>query len=201
MPNHRLFIAVDLPAEVRKVLADQQQQLKQAKAVRWTRPEQIHLTLQFLGDVPVEAVDAIPRALQSAVSVLPAFQFNLTGVGVFPNFKAPRIVWAGITEGAEQVALLYRAVITATRPLGFTPESRPFTPHLTIGRVQTWARLDDYAQISAAIRNCPAHAAATVTVDHVTLFRSELKPSGPIYTPLAKIGLNGKNDQPSAINR
>lgn len=189
MPVYRLFIAVDLPAEAQKILADWQQSLKNAKAVRWTRPEQIHLTLQFLGDVPVEAVDAIPRALQATVSAAPVFQFKLAGVGVFPNFKAPRIVWAGITEGAEQLASLYRAVIAATEPLGFAPESRPFKPHLTIGRVQNWAQSNDYAQIAATVQNCPAHPGATVTVNHLTLMRSELKPAGPIYTPLAKIGL------------
>lgn len=188
-PHYRLFIAVDLPPETLQALAQTQKRLKSAKAVRWTKPQQIHLTLQFLGDTPAARVEAIAHALQREVSPLPAFSLTLNGVGVFPNLKRPRIIWAGLAGQSDALQALHRAVIAATQTVGFIPEKRPFKPHLTIGRVQKWANPGDYAAIRQTIQRAPIAEIAAFSVDHISLIRSRLTPAGPIYTQLTRIDL------------
>ena len=187
--RYRLFIAVDLPPEARQSLAQVQSRLKSAGAIRWTKPQQIHLTLQFLGDTPATQVEAITHALQRKVSPLPPFPLTLNGVGVFPNLKRPRIVWAGITGEGDALKALHRAVISATQTVGFQAEERPFKPHLTIGRVQKWAKPANYAAIRQVIQRSPVTEIAAFPVDHISLIRSQLTPAGPIYTQLAGIDL------------
>ncbi len=190
-PTHyRLFIAVDLPPEARQSLAKVQSRLKSAGAIRWTKPQQIHLTLQFLGDTPATQVEAITNALQRKVSPLPAFSIRLNGVGVFPNLKRPGIIWAGVTGEGDALKSLHHAVIAATQTVGFTPEKRPFKPHLTIGRVQKRAKPSDYAAIRQVIQHSTITEIAAFRIDHISLIRSQLNPAGPIYTQLARVDLS-----------
>ncbi len=187
--RYRLFIAIDLSPEARQALAQVQGKLKSAGAVRWTKPQQIHLTLQFLGNTPAAQVEAITHALQRKVSPLSPFTLTLNGVGVFPNLKRPRIIWVGVTGKEDALKALHRAVISATQTVGFQAEKRPFKPHLTIGRVQKWAKPGDYAAIRQAIQRSPVTEIAACSVDHISLIRSRLTPAGPIYTQLAGIDL------------
>jgi 2'-5' RNA ligase len=191
MTEYRLFIAIELPKTTKEALAKVQDHLKGARAVRWTRPEQIHLTLQFLGNVPIEKMEAIIDALQATVPHLVPFELTLTGVGAFPNLKRPRVIWAGVSNSISPLQDLHRAVIVATKTVGFKPEERPFKPHLTFGRVQKWAGRNDYAQIQQVIQDTQVGYIATFSVDHIGLIRSQLKPEGPIYTTLATINLEG----------
>ncbi|HEY84882.1 MAG TPA: RNA 2',3'-cyclic phosphodiesterase [Chloroflexi bacterium] len=189
-PTHyRLFIAIDLPPEARQSLARVQDKLKSVRAIRWAKPQQIHLTLQFLGDTPIARVEAISDALQLEVSSLSSLGLTLNGVGVFPNPKRPRIIWAGLGGEGDALKALHRAVISATQTVGFQAEKRPFKPHLTIGRVQKWAKSSDYAAIRQVIQRNPIAEIATFSVDHISLIRSQLKPTGPIYTQLARVDL------------
>lgn len=189
--TYRLFIAIELPSSAKMALGTVQGKLKSATAVRWINPNSIHLTLQFLGETPVTQVEVISEALRKTVPALAPFTLSLAGVGVFPNLKHPRIVWAGISDGADEVKTLNKAVIDVTRTIGFQPESRPFAPHLTIGRTQKWARNNDYAQIASEVKDCRVAHIDRFPVNRVGLIRSQLTPKGPIYTSLATIRLGG----------
>ena len=189
MPDYRLFIAVELPDEVQQELAGVQKQLQTAPAVRWTKPHQIHLTLQFLGNTPAEQVAPLSQALQETVGTVAGFNLLLAKIGAFPNAHRARIIWAGIATGKESLQQLYQAVINATQSLGFEPEKRAFKPHLTIGRVQKWATPRDLSGIAKTLRQTEVGSIAAFPVNQIALIKSELKPSGPVYTPLAHINL------------
>ena len=181
-----------MPPAAQQALARVQQELGPLRAVRWTRPEQIHLTLQFLGNTPAAKVTAIVTALEGELSNLAPFAVSLSGVGAFPSAKRAGVIWAGILEGAGNVRSRRRAVIRATGPLGFEPEGRPFKPHLTIGRVQRWAAGRDLAGIEQALRRARPGQVAAFRASHASLVRSRLKPSGPVYTTLAEVSLTGE---------
>ncbi len=191
MNDYRLFIAVELPPEARRALASLSRTLDCGRAVRWTKPENIHLTLQFLGNTPAGRVEAIAAALRTTIPPLSPFRLALAGVGAFPNVRRPRVVWVGVEGERERLAELHRAVIAATQTVGFQPEDRPFKPHLTIARVQKWAGRNDYARIEAALRDSDIGRVAALPVGEVHLIRSQLKPDGPVYTSLAVIPLRG----------
>src|SRR5574341_748593 len=125
MAGIRSFVAIELPEEVKTALASVQRDLKaQAppKAVRWTRPESIHLTLQFLGDVAPGQVEAVAAALRGACAGQPPFSFHLKELGVFPNPGRPRVVWIGVVEPSGALLALQKQVTQALEPLSFKPE-------------------------------------------------------------------------------
>ena len=188
----RSFVAVELTDEVRQALGAVQRDLKtQAPpgAVRWTRPDSIHLTLQFLGDVPPDQIEAVAGALRAACAGRAPFAFELAGAGVFPNVNRPRVVWVGVVEPSGALAALQQRVGQALAPLGFPPEERGFTPHLTIGRAARDAGPRDLAALGALVARAGIGSLGRVDVDHVNLMKSDLKPDGAVYTPLAVIAL------------
>ena len=188
----RSFVAVELTDEVRQALAAVQRDLK-AQAppgvARWTRPDSIHLTLQFLGDVPPDRVEAVAGALRAACAGRASFAFELAGGGVFPNPSRPRVVWVGVVEPSGALAALQQRVGELLAPLGFPPEERGFTPHLTIGRAARDAGHRDLAALGALIARAGIGSLGRVAVDHVNLMKSDLRPDGAVYTPLAVIPL------------
>ncbi len=190
MPNYRLFIAIELPAEAQMALRNVQRALPKLPAVRWTNPANIHLTLQFLGDYPAARVETLLNALRSAESN-PPFELTLATIGAFPNLKRPRIIWAGVTGDTAALTALHRAVVSATAALGFAAEKRPFKPHLTLGRVKPWARGNDHRAIAAALNGATVGDIATVPVGKFSLIRSQLTREGAIYTPLGSVFLRG----------
>lgn len=184
----RSFIAVELPDQIKTALASVQQDLKaQAppRAVRWTRPESIHLTLQFLGDVAAEQVEPIAAALQRVCADQSPFSFQLRGLGVFPNPRRPRVVWLGVVEPSGTLRTLQQGVARALEPLGFKPEERAFTPHLTLGRAAQHASRGELAQLGELITRSQIVTVGQVLVEHITLMKSDLRPDGAVYTPLA----------------
>ncbi len=191
MPEYRLFIAIELPAVIKSALETVQQTYTRVAAVRWTTPQQIHLTLQFLGNVPIKNVEHIIAALRaSKIPTLHSFDLTLATVGAFPNTKRPRIIWVGVTTNeGDSFNALYQSVIASTQTVGFEPEHRAFKPHLTIGRVQKWARARDYRQIEHALGQTNVGQIGTFRVTHISLIRSQLTKQGPIYTTLAKVFL------------
>ncbi len=192
MAGIRSFVAIELPDDVKAGLAALQRDLKSdvpPEAVRWTRPESIHLTLQFLGDVAPGQIEAIVAALREVCADRMPFAFDLTGVGVFPNPNRPRVVWAGVAEPSGVLVALQKEISRALAPLGFPPEKRPFTPHLTIGRAARRASRRDLADLGAVISRSEVGLVARVSVDHVSLMKSDLRPGGAVYTPLAVLPL------------
>lgn len=188
MADIRSFVAIELPDEVKTALFDLQGNLKTRvppKAVRWVRPESIHLTLQFLGDVAPSRVEAITDALRETCANQLPFTFQLSDLGVFPNFHRPRIVWVGIIEPSGTLIALQKKTSLALEPLGFEPEKRPFAPHLTMGRADRRASRPELIQLGELINHSSVGTIAQVSVNHVTLMKSDLRPSGAVYTPLA----------------
>lgn len=190
MAGIRSFVAIELPDEVRIALADLQGELKtQAppKVVRWTRPSAIHLTLQFLGDVAPGKIEAAAEALRGTCAGQHPFTFELRGLGVFPNPSRPRIVWVGIAEPGGALAALQRGVTGALAPLGFEAEQRPYTPHLTIGRVAREAGRRELVEVGELVTRTAGGTLGQVFVEHITLMKSDLQPAGAVYSHLAVI--------------
>ena len=188
----RSFVAIELSDDARQALAALQQELKNQAppgAVRWTRPEAIHLTFQFLGDVAPGQIEVVVGALRGACAGRASFTFELTGVGVFPNPSRPRVVWIGVVEPSGALVASQQGVSQALAPLGFRPEERPFSPHLTIGRAARDASPRGLAELGALIARSDVGSLGQVAVDHIILMKSELKTDGAVYTPLAVIPL------------
>jgi 2'-5' RNA ligase len=192
MADIRSFVAIELSEQLRAALAGLQQQLRApvpSHTVRWTVPESIHLTLQFLGDVAPGNIAPIADALRNVCANRPSFDLVLEGLGVFPNPRRPRIVWVGIVEASGALNALQQAVEQVLAPLGFPPEERPFTPHLTIGRVAREADLPELTRLGEAITRSTTGRLGHMWVDHLSLMKSDLKPSGAVYTPQAVLPL------------
>jgi 2'-5' RNA ligase len=192
MAGIRSFVAIELPDEARTALSDLQGSLKAQvppKTVRWVRPESIHLTLQFLGDVAPSQIEAIADALRGTCANQPPFMCQLRELGVFPNPRRPRIVWIGVTEPSGALKALQKKVTLALEPLGFEPERRPFTPHLTVGRADRRASRPELTQLGELITHSSVGTIAQISVQHVTLMKSDLRPTGAVYTPLAILTL------------
>jgi 2'-5' RNA ligase len=182
----RLFVAADLPAEVRVRLGEIQDRLRPAApSVRWVRPEGIHLTLKFLGEVAAVRRPGLEAALAGPAMGGTPFHLEASGVGLFPERGAPRIVWVGIRGEVETAAALRRAIDGATQPLGFEPEGREFRPHLTLGRV----RGSGGGDWRAALERASIAEAGRFEVREFVLFESRLGPEGAAYTPLARFPL------------
>jgi 2'-5' RNA ligase len=184
----RAFVAVPMTDEVKKVVTEIEDELKEARAdVKWVAPDNVHVTLKFLGDVLVESVDGLVRALGEALRSERSFDVVLSGTGTFPHGKrAPRVVWIGMEEGKERLAGIALNVEEACSRLGFEKEARPFRPHLTIGRVRRGSgNLDRLGERVERVEFKPLK----LVVNRVNLVRSKLSPRGPAYTVLESFAL------------
>jgi 2'-5' RNA ligase len=192
MTTVRSFVAIELNEPARQALAVLQRDLQAAvpvRTVRWTDPRSIHLTLQFLGDVPLDQIPAITSALRIVSQRVRPFAFDLAGLGAFPDRRRPRIVWVGVREASGVLAALQRRVGEALTPLGFPPEARAFSPHVTIGRAARDASPRDLSAVGEHVTGTAIGIIARVDVDHITLMRSDLRPGGSVYTAQAELGL------------
>ena len=183
----RCFIAVELPEPLRQEIALFQSELRSSGGdVKWVEAGNLHLTLKFLGNIEEPQVPSLKEALAAAVKNLSPFTIHLEGIGAFPRTTDPRVVWIGAGEGKETLITLAQTVGRACSELGFAPEDRPFSAHLTIGRVRSRDRLASLIQrlqVAEFRGNTPA------SIDRLILFQSALSPKGPTYTPLAEISL------------
>ncbi len=196
METIRTFIAIVLPEGVIRQLAQVQRQLERQappESVRWAKPEGIHLTLKFLGDTPVGKLDAIRAALAAVASQALPCAFTVGGLGCFPHARRPRVLWVGVQPMGEELASLQRAVERAMKPLGFPPEGRGFTPHLTLGRVRDRIPPADLSRLGDLVSSTDIGTLGEVQARSFALIQSVLKPSGAEYTPLAEflIGCGG----------
>ena len=187
----RLFVAIDLDDDARKAIADAQHRIAKTlgadRSVKWVNPSHIHLTLVFVGEVADSAVPGIPEivdALSADIDVRP-FPAVFEGLGVFPPRGAPRVLWLGVGEGADEVVDLQRRVASRLARVGVMLESRPFHPHLTLARWRA-SRPADRKRVLSADARVPV---VGVGVDHITLYHSRLLPAGPAYLTLARANL------------
>jgi 2'-5' RNA ligase len=195
METIRAFIAIPLPGTLLAELAALQRRLEKQvppHSVRWVNPNGIHLTLQFLGDTPVERLSAIQETLAVVAQNASACTFTVGGLGCFPNPRRPRVVWVGVEEPGGRLAALQDAIEEAMERFGYAPEGRGFTPHLTLGRVQRRASNREAAQVGEAVTGTPVGQLAEITADRFALIRSVLKPTGAEYTTLAEFPLMGR---------
>jgi 2'-5' RNA ligase len=153
----------------------------------WVQAENMHLTLHFLGEALDDAVPSIEAALRDAASDTPAFDAVYHGAGAFPSPSRPRVLWAGVTDGQSQLADLARRVGERLAPLGYPPEDRPFSPHLTLARIK---EPRPAPHVADALKAAADRALGRVRVGRVVLFQSVLKPGGPVYTPAAVASLS-----------
>ena len=184
----RLFVAVNLPPDTRESLHADTAHLRSATtAVRWTASASLHLTLKFLGEQPESLVGDLIAALAPVCAKHRSFDVQTTGVGAFPNFRRPRVVWVGMT-GESELRTLVRDTDVALVPLGLAPEAREFRAHLTLGRVKgELSAAENAALVAAARQALPTRGMSVRTVD---LMRSELGPGGSRYTVLAAVPLH-----------
>jgi len=204
METMRAFIAIPLPGPLLEKIAAVQRQLEKQtppRSVRWVHIEGIHLTLQFLGDTPTDKLPGIQQALATVARLAPACTFAVGGLGCFPNPRRPRVVWIGVHEPTGRLAALQDAIEEVMAPLGYPPEGRGFTPHLTLGRVQQRASSSDASRIGEVVASTQVERLAEVSADHFALIRSILKPAGAEYTVLEEFPLReGRNTEHATRN-
>jgi 2'-5' RNA ligase len=183
----RTFIAIEIPNEVKQQMAEVQAGLKKADIdASWPRPEGIHLTLKFLGEVPETKIDDIRNALALAVEGMSTFQLEIAGAGAFPNARNARVVWIGVSSEIEKLNRLQAAVEEALVRIGMEREDRPFKPHLTLARIK-YVRSRE--RLLAALEQVKDVRLQGFEVKAVSLMKSELKRSGAEYTEIARIEL------------
>jgi 2'-5' RNA ligase len=185
----RTFIAIKLDEALHRRLARLQDELKPAVphgSVRWVAPENIHLTLKFLGDVEPARIEAIAAAMRAAAAGAQPCSFEVAGLGCFPNTRRPNVIWVGLSETSGALAALQAAIETELSRLGFPPEARGFSPHLTLGRVRRESRPADIQEIGRLVEAKKIGSLGRQTVSSVTLFESDLRPEGAVYTALAE---------------
>ena len=192
MPRTRTFLAVDTGDAIRKHAVALQKQLGRTipDGVNWTDPGGMHVTLLFLGEVDDREVVQVCRAVKDVATREPAFSLAVSGVGAFPNPRRPKVVWGGVTEGADALQRLHAALEERMLDLGcYRKEDRAYTPHLTLGRIT-----DDAAGF-ALVAELPKLAdwdGGRVSVNEVRVYTSELRRTGPEYAVIARSALTGE---------
>lgn len=188
----RTFIAIELDDATHRALGALQTKLKMdlgSYVVRWVAPENIHITLKFLGDVDAVKIEALERGVGEACAGVRPFDLRFGGVGAFPNLHRPNVIWVGAQGEVEIAARLAKNVEDACAALSFPREPRPFEPHLTLGRVKRDADPRERAEIAKMIAGAPSREVGACRVRGVSVMKSELKPTGSVYQRLAMIGL------------
>jgi 2'-5' RNA ligase len=154
-----------------------------ASIVRWVPSQNVHLTLKFLGDVSATSVEILTQMLRAQADSHSAFDIHISGLGSFPNLKRPRVLFIGIQPPAELEAL-YRGVESEATRLGYESDEHGFSPHLTLGRVKQYCSASDQQKIRKALEETKVDSLGATQVDSVHLYKSDLKPTGSVYTKL-----------------
>lgn len=182
----RLFIAAKISDAIRSELAEFVDQFLQFPGkVKWVEPQNMHLTLKFLGETDSKLLDQVKSAMAAAAKGQGAFEITLTGCGAFPNLRAPKVFWVGIIDDKMRLRSLAQQIDSNMVELGYERESRPFSPHLTLGRVKEPERLELIKDAFGKAKFPPQ----ILTVKAIYLIESRLRPSGPVYTDVAEFPL------------
>jgi 2'-5' RNA ligase len=188
MPRIRTFIAIDVDDALRDRLVALQETLARAGSeVKWVEPDNLHLTLLFLGEVEMKEVHAVCRAVADTCREHHVFPLTVERVGGFPNARRPRVLWAGVGEGAEDVVALHDALEPPLLDLGYyRREERHYTPHVTLGRVPNDGSAD---RLALAVEQQAQWRGGQQLVKQVLVMSSELTSNGPLYTVLSRAKL------------
>ncbi len=183
----RTFICIEIPQSIKERINRLQENLRQIDAqISWTKPSNIHLTLKFLGGVEVARIERVKKALERAVSGICPFEVEVSGSGCFPSARSPRVLWVGFSNVPERLQQIYSNIEDELAREGFGREKRKFSPHLTIGRIRT---PHNAARVAEALIASGFESEAFITTE-VILMRSDLKPTGSVYTPQTVLRLS-----------
>lgn len=195
MDTLRLFTAIRLPETLRRSIGTACRSGSDRSLFSgWTHPEDYHITLQFLGDTAAATVPALNRALETAAAQTAPFRLRLTGTGTFGRPETPRVFWAGVDGELDRLSELYRAILSATGPLGFRAEDRPYSPHVTLarkfrGETDRPQRLQGVRQ---AVERALDESGDGWKVECCTLLATRMKAS-PMYETMAEFPLSSPN--------
>lgn len=185
--NLRTFIAIDIPGNILSEIRELQEGIKDyGFKIRWVRPESIHLTLKFLGDIKAVKINEIAEAISKTVVRYTPISLQAKGVGVFPGIKRPQVLWVGLAGQLEPLVSLQKTLDENLETIGFPMEKRPFKGHLTMGRMKAKIDVKKFGDVLMTFRSFESEA---FTADRIILYKSELKPSGAVYTELASVSL------------
>ncbi|MDD5680433.1 MAG: RNA 2',3'-cyclic phosphodiesterase [Candidatus Omnitrophica bacterium] len=185
----RCFIAIELSQEIKNALSEIQAELKKSVGdVKWVRPENIHLTLKFLGHISPDTVEEVKTALTQIAAKTKPFRIRLSSPGAFPKPERPRVVWIGIDEGNTESVLLANLIEEKLAHLNIEKEEREFHPHLTLGRIDFLKDKDSLKNAFASLKVTPAGMSAS----EITLFQSTLTRGGAVYTALKEENFTGR---------
>ena len=189
----RTFIAIDLPTAGKESLAKLTNGLRQQglEGLRWVRPQGVHLTLKFLGDIDPELVPQVDAAIRRAAQGVAPFQLSLSGVGVFPGRDSPRVVWVGVDGDLAALGRLQARVEGEIEPLGIPRDRRGFNAHLTLARVRGRLPTAQLRQLTSALDNPDAVPHFQWQAAEVIFVHSTLTPDGTVYLNLATVPLPG----------
>lgn len=183
--NFRAFIAIDLPSSIRSSLGETQEILKSfGLRAKWVRPQNIHLTLKFLGNIDSDDVDKIIAAMTLTANDFKGVSLSAKEIGVFPGIRRPRVIWAGLNGQLEILQNLQQTLDGHLADLGFAKETRSFKGHLTLGRVK--ARIAA-VRMKTALDQLKGFESESFETREIILFKSELRPTGAVYTKVARV--------------
>jgi len=190
MEQVRCFIAVELPEEVKAGFSRLQAQLKPGQfPVKWVNPYSIHLTLKFLGNVDADRTSQITEATAEAAQGVSPFNLEIKDLGVFPNPRRVQVIWVGISGEVDKLLQLQKDIESSLAKLNFAPESRAFTPHLTLARVRDRASPDERQKLGQLIAGTKFEAIYTFPVEAIRLMRSQLTREGAIHSQISSVEL------------
>lgn len=179
----RAFIAIEIPGNILSEIRNLQEDLKDyGFNIRWVRPESIHLTLKFLGDVEAVRINDIAGVVSKTAKGYTPISLKAKDVGVFPGVKRPQVLWVGLAGELEPLLGLQKTLDENLETIGFPKEKRPFKGHLTMGRMKGKIDVNRFGDVLVRFRNFESE---TFTADRIIVYKSELKPSGADYTKLA----------------
>jgi RNA 2',3'-cyclic 3'-phosphodiesterase len=185
----RAFIAFPIPETITIRICDIQERLKSYRLpVRWVKPENVHLTLKFFGEISLSTVNDIGKVLEDTVRVYAPLMFFIKGLGVFPNIKKPRVLWIGISGDIKPLSEIQANLEISLEKKGFAKENRPFKSHLTLGRIKGDIHPENLFDILRSFSNFTSEP---FEAKELVLYKSELNPSGALYTKLQTVYLDG----------
>ncbi|MDY6855435.1 MAG: RNA 2',3'-cyclic phosphodiesterase [Thermodesulfobacteriota bacterium] len=185
----RSFLAIELPFTIIKKIKKVQDDLKSSLfSVKWVRPESIHLTLKFFGNIEEESIEEISRVITGVTSKFSPFHLEIRDIGAFPSLIRPRVIWVGVDERGDTLKILYNMIEKNLETIGFDPEQRQFNPHLTLGRVKS---LEGKRTLIDKVEQCKGCDLGVFQVEALYLFKSELRPAGAVYSKLSTFKLTG----------
>ncbi len=191
MEEFRAFIAIELPPPVHEELSRVIAELRAGheRSVKWVDPQLIHLTLKFLGNTRFEKAPEVTEAIRQAARTIKPFLLEMNGLGAFPNDRTPRVIWAGVSGDIPTLQALQKEIERALTPLGFAPEGKEFSPHLTLGRVREGIFPKERAELGKKLGMIEMPKGIAIPVTHICLMKSTLTPKGPLYDRVSVIPL------------